>query len=336
MAREEALDTRALLAYPSTSAGGLMTTEYVSVKSDMSAAQVLERIREEAHDVEMIYYIYVVDRNDRLLGVLSLKELILASPQVKIDHISHENPIALPLDMDQEDVARTIANYDFLALPVVDRGGKLKGIITVDDVIDVIEEEDTEDMYKFGAAGEHSESYLKMPLITIARNRFTWLAVLVVTGFLSGIIMQHYAFALRSVVALAFYVPVVTATAGNAGTQAAMAVVRGLAIGELRMRDAWKVERKELLIGGILGVPLSAIALVRALLLEGSSILGVCVGFSMLLTIIASTFLGSLLPILCKRIKLDPAVVSGPLIATILDVLSLVVYFTISTFFLGL
>lgn len=171
MNKEEAQDVKELMSYSPTSAGGIMTTEFASVREDMTAEEALQKLRETAKDSEIVYYIYVVDGRDKLVGVLSLKELILAEPKEKIRKLMHRNIIALPINMDQEEVARKVANYDLLALPVVDESGKMKGIITVDDVIDVIREENTEDMYKFSAAGEHSEEYMKMRPLIIAKNR---------------------------------------------------------------------------------------------------------------------------------------------------------------------
>jgi len=336
MNKEEARDVKELMSYSPTSAGGIMTTEFASVREDMTAEEALQKLRETAKDSEMVYYIYVVDGRDKLVGVLSLKELILAEPKEKIRKLMHRNIIALPINMDQEEVARKVANYDLLALPVVDENGKMKGIITVDDVIDVIREENTEDMYKFSAAGEHSEEYMKMRPLIIAKNRLTWLIILAFTGFFSGIIMQHFSFVLESIVSLAFYIPVLMDTAGNAGTQAAMAVVRGLAIGEVRLKDIWVVAKKEILIGGMMGIPLGGITLIRAIVLQRNSILGGCVAFSMLIAIITATLLGSLLPLICKKLKLDPAIVSGPLITTVLDVFSLTIYFSVSILFLKL
>jgi len=334
MKKEEAQDVKELMSYPPTSAGGIMTTEFARVRENMTAGEALEELRKNAKDLEMVYYIYVLNEKDKLVGVLSLKELILADPEKKIKKLMHRNPITLPVTMDQEEVAKRIANYDLLALPVVDENGKMKGIITVDDVIDVIREENTEDMYKFGAAGKHSEEYMKMRATTIAKNRLTWLVILGITGFFSGIVMQKFSFALESVVSLAFYIPVLMDTAGNAGTQAAMAVVRGLAIGEVRLKDIWLVVKKEIFIGGIMGIPLGGITLIRAIIFQRNSLLGVCVAFSMLIAIVTATSLGSLLPLVCKRLKLDPAVVSGPLITTILDIFSLTIYFGVSIFFL--
>ncbi len=336
MKKEEARDTKELMRYETTTAGGRMTTEFASVKEEVTVGEALNILRKTAKDLEMVYYIYVLDNQDKLVGVLSLKELILAHPQDRISQVMHRNPIVLPVDMDQERVAREIARYDFVALPVVDNGGKMKGIITVDDIIDVIDEENTEDMYKFGAAGEHLEEYMKMRPTFIAKNRLIWLIILAITGLFSGLVIQKFSFALENVIALSFYIPMLMGSAGNAGIQAAMAVVRGLTTGEVRIRDIWRVVKKEFLIGGMLGIPLGLVALVRALIFQKNSLLGVTVALSMLITITFATCLGAILPLICKHLKLDPAVVSGPLMTTILDISSLIIYFTISIALLGL
>ena len=336
MEKEKAKDTKELMRYDTTTAGGRMTTEFVSVKEEISVEEALNVLRKTAKGLEMVYYIYVLNNQDKLVGVLSLKELILANPRDRISQVMHRNPVALPVNMDQEEVAREIARYDFVALPVVDSNKKMKGIITVDDVIDVIDEENTEDMYKFSAAGEHSEEYMKMRPTLIAKNRLVWLIILAITGFFSGIVMQKFSFVLENVIALSFYIPVLMDSAGNAGTQAAMAVVRGLATGEVRIRDIWRVVKKEFLIGGMLGIPLGLVALVRALIFQKSSLLGVSVALTMLIAITFATCLGAVLPLICKRLRLDPAVVSGPLITTILDISSLTIYFTVAIILLRL
>ncbi len=336
MEKEEAKDTKELMRYETTTAGGIMTTEFANVREEVTVEKALNILRKTAKDLEMVYYIYVLDNQNKLVGVLSLKELILAHPQDRISQVMHHNPIALPVDMDQEEVSKEIARDDFVALPVIDSGGKMKGIITVDDVIDVIDEENTEDMYKFGAAGEHLEEYMKMRSTFIAKNRLIWLTILTIAGFFSGIIIQKFSFALENVIALSFYIPVLMGSAGNAGTQAAMVVVRGLATGEVKIRDIWSVVKKEFFIGGMLGIPLGLMALARALIFQKNSFLGISVALSMLITIIFATCLGAALPLICKWLRLDPAVVSGPLITTILDISSLMIYFAISIFFLGL
>ncbi|TKJ47993.1 magnesium transporter [Candidatus Aerophobetes bacterium Ae_b3a] len=331
MEEEEAQDVRELMRYDKNTAGGRMTTDFAQIEKGISVEQTLKDLRKTAKDLEMIYYIYIVDRTDKLLGVVSLKDLIVAQPEREIDEIMHTKLIAIPINMDQEQVAKRIARYDFLALPVVDKEGKIKGIITVDDLIDVIREEDTEDMYKFGAAGKHIDNYMSTTPLSVARHRMTWLLILVVTGFISGTIMEEFSFALKNVVSLAFFIPLLMGSGGNAGTQAASVVVRGLAIGEVKLGDIWRVVRKEFLIGITVGTALGILALLRALILQKSSLLGITVGLSMIATVTVATCLGAILPIICEKLGLDPAVVSGPLITTVVDISSLLIYFGIAT-----
>lgn len=330
MEEEEAQDVRELMRYDKNTAGGRMTTDFAQIEKGISVEQTLKDLRKTAKDLEMIYYIYIVDRTDKLLGVVSLKDLIVAQPEREIDEIMHTKLIAIPINMDQEQVAKRIARYDFLALPVVDKEGKIKGIITVDDLIDVIREEDTEDMYKFGAAGKHIDNYMSATPLSVARHRMTWLLILVVTGFISGTIMEEFSFALKNVVSLAFFIPLLMGSGGNAGTQAASVVVRGLAIGEVKLGDIWRVVRKEFLIGITVGTALGILALLRALILQKSSLLGITVGLSMIATVTVATCLGAILPIICEKLGLDPAVVSGPLITTVVDISSLLIYFGIA------
>ncbi len=330
MEKEEAQDVRELMRYDKNTAGGRMTTDFAQIEKGITVEETLKSLRKTAKDLEMIYYIYVADRTDKLLGVVSLKDLIIAQPEKKIDEVMHTKLIAIPINMDQEQVAKRIARYDFLALPVVDKEGKIKGIITVDDLIDVIREEDTEDMYKFGAAGKHIDNYMSSTPLTLAKHRITWLLILVVTGFISGTIMEEFSFALKNVVSLAFFIPLLMGSGGNAGTQAASVVVRGLAIGEVKLGDIWRVVKKEFLIGITVGTALGILALLRALILQKSSLLGITVGLSMIATVTVATCLGAILPIICEKLGLDPAVVSGPLITTVVDISSLLIYFGIA------
>jgi len=330
MEEEEAQDVRELMRYDRNTAGGRMTTDFAQVEKGITVEETLRSLRKTAKDLEMIYYIYVADRTDKLLGVVSLKDLIIAQPEEKIDEIMHTKLIAIPIDMDQEQVAKRIARYDFLALPVIDKEGKIKGIITVDDLIDVIREEDTEDMYKFGAAGKHIDNYMSITPLSVAKHRISWLLILVVTGFISGTIMEEFSFALKNVVSLAFFIPLLMGSGGNAGTQAASVVVRGLAIGEVKLGDIWKVVKKEFLIGVTVGTALGILALLRALILQKNSLLGITVGLSMISTVTVATCLGSILPIISEKLGFDPAVVSGPLITTVIDISSLLIYFGIA------
>ncbi len=330
MEDEEAQDVRELMRYDKNTAGGRMTTDFAQIEKGITVEETLRTLRKTAKDLEMIYYIYVTDRTDKLLGVVSLKDLIIAQPEKEIDEVMHTKLIAIPINMDQEQVAKRIARYDFLALPVVDKEGKIKGIITVDDLIDVIREEDTEDMYKFGAAGKHVDNYMSTTPLSAAKHRITWLLILVVTGFISGTIMEEFSFALKNAVSLAFFIPLLMGSGGNAGTQAASVVVRGLAIGEVKLGDIWRVVKKEFLIGMSVGTVLGILALLRALILQKNSLLGITVGLSMVVTVTVATCLGAILPIICEKLGFDPAVVSGPLITTVVDISSLLIYFGIA------
>jgi magnesium transporter len=330
MDRKEAEDTRRLISYPEDTAGGRMTTDYAWVREEMTVAEAMEALRREAQEVETIYSIYVIDEQGRLRGMVSLKVLVLAEPTRKIRDIMLREVISVPADMDQEKVAREyIAKYDYLALPVVDRDNELLGIITVDDMIDVLREENTEDMHRFGAAGDQ-EDYLKMNIFHLARKRFIWLFFLVVASFFSVMVMGTYSEVLGSVIALAFFIPLLMNSAGNAGTQAATVAVRGLATGELKIGDIWRVCRKELLIGVTVGVALGLLGLLRAFLLDKSAALGLTVGITMVAAVVVSTTIGGALPFIFKRLGFDPALMSGPLLTTIVDISTLAIYFELA------
>jgi magnesium transporter len=334
MEKKEAQDARELLRYDPSTAGGRMTTDFARVQEGITVEETLDNLRKTAKDLEMVYYVYVLDKDSKLVGVVSLKDLILAELKERINKVMHTKLISIPIDMDQETVAKEIAKYDFMALPVVDNG-KMKGIITVDDVIDVIREENTEDMYRFGAVGRHTEDYLSMSPFSMAKHRMTWLLILVITGFLSSIILERFPFALKKWVPLTFFIPLLMGTGGNAGIQAASVMVRSLAIGEIRLRDIWRVVKKEFLIGIMIGVALGILSLIRALLLHRGSPLALTVSLSMITTVTIATSLGAILPIIFEKLGLDPAVVSGPLITTIVDITSLLIYFEIARRILG-
>jgi len=333
MEKEEARDVQELLTYESDSAGGKMTTDFLSVREGITVEETLETLRRTAKGVEMIYYIYVLDNKDKLVGVISVKDLILTNPQENINKIMHPDPISVPVNMDQEEVAEKIGEYDFLALPVVDNKGTMKGIITVDDIIDVIREEDTEDMYKIGAAGKDTEDYMSTRVLSIAKHRFTWLLILAITGLFSGMILENFSFVLKKVIALTFFIPLLMGSAGNAGTQAATVTVRGLAVGKVRIGDIWRVVRKEFLVGIVLGLSLGLLGFMRAIIFQKSPFLGLTVGISMITTVTVSTSLGSILPLICKSLNIDPAVVSAPLITTVVDITTLLIFFGLAKFF---
>ncbi|MEA1963717.1 MAG: magnesium transporter [Candidatus Aerophobetes bacterium] len=334
MEKEEARETRELMGYDKNSAGGRMTTDFAHVKENITAGGALNNLRKTAKDLEMVYYIYVLNKKNKLVGVVSLKDLVLAEPKKRINEIMDTRLITIPIDMDQEQVAREIARYDLVALPVVDNG-EMKGIITVDDIIDVIKEENTEDMYKISAAGKHIENYTSMKPSFIAKHRALYLLIFVIMDFFSASILKNYSFIVRSAIALSFFVPLIMDTGGNTGTQAATVMVRSLATGEVRLKDIWRVIKKEFIIGIMVGVILGIVALLRAVLLQGNPFVSLTVSLTMIITVIIATCLGSTLPLLLKRIGVDPALISGPLITSIVDIISLIIYFEIALHFLG-
>jgi len=326
---EEQIRARELLAYKENTAGGLMTTDYITISEDVKVGNALRELRDKARDIDFIQNIYVVDKVDRLKGIIPLKDLLTTSPRRKVNRVMETLFISVSLDMDQEDVAHTFEKYDVPSLPVLDKLGRMKGVITVDDVLDVIEEEASEDIYHFGAAGVTDE-YLSANPLRVAEKRVIWLIILALAGFISGSVLEHYSFLLSSIITLSFFIPILMNTSGSAGTQAATVVVRGIATGEIKLGDIWRVIRKEFLIGILMGIIAGLITALRAVILQGDIMLGFTVAIAMIVAIVIATSLGGILPILFKKLGVDPALMSGPLIATILDTTTLLIYFNIT------
>lgn len=325
VAQAERNDIKKLIQYEEGTAGSILTTEYAFISQEITVKEAIEKLKLQAFDRETIYSVYVVDQERHLLGFVSLKDLLVAGSAEKVKNIMHPNVISSLVSDDKELVAKKLSDYDLLAIPIIDTSNRLIGIVTVDDVVDIIVEEDTEDIYKYGAAGEYID-YMGSNPGTIARQRIMWLMVLVVMGFVSGIIMERYAFQLESVVALVFFIPLLCDSGGNAGTQSSTVVIRGLATGEVKMKDVLKVFKKEISTGLIIGVAMGALAGVRAIVLNKDPLLAMTVGLAMIATVIVATTLGAMLPLLFKKMKLDPALMSGPFITSIVDIVSLLVY----------
>ncbi len=326
---EEQVRTRELLAYKENTAGGLMTTDYISVPESASISNVLRELRTKAKDIDFIQKIYIVDKVGRLEGIIPLKDLLVTGPKKRVDEIMEKSFISVNLDMDQEEVAHVFEKYDEPSLPVLDKLGRIKGVITVDDVIDVIQEEASEDIYHFGAA-QVTDEYLSANPFAVAQKRVIWLIILALAGFISGSVLEHYSFLLSNIVTLSFFIPILMNTSGSAGTQAATVVVRGLATGEIRLTDVWRVVSKEFLIGILMGIIAGVITALRAILLQGNVMLGFTVAIAMIIAIVIATSLGGILPIIFKKLGVDPALMSGPLIATILDTTTLLIYFNVT------
>lgn len=322
---------RHLLRYEEESSGGLMTTEYLTVRPEWTVEKALQVIRAEAERAETIYYTYVINRSGRLVGVLSLRELVLAPPGAQIASIMRTNPVQVTDTEDQEQVAALFRRYDLLALPVVDEQGVLKGIVTSDDIIDVVDEEATEDIQRMAAMQPSDTPYLATSIFRLARQRFGWLLILMISALFTGRIMLHYEEMLSQVVLLAVFVPMLMDTGGNAGSQASTLVIRGLALGDIQLKDWWRVFLRELAVSGLVSLGLAITNFIRILFLEKyPADIALIVSLTLMITVILAKLVGSMLPMLAQLVKLDPAVMAGPLITTVVDALALITYFRIA------
>jgi len=324
-----------LLAYEEDEAGGLMTPEYVAVRAGMTVEEVLEFLRRAAPDAETIYYIYVVDDANRLIGVLSLRDLIVADPATRVKEIMNENVVFVTTETDQEEVARLMADYDFTVLPVVDEDQRLVGIVTVDDVIDVLEEEATEDIYRLGAVEAPELVYSRSGVLELWSARVRWLVILILTGMVTSTILGRFENVLKAATALAFYLPVLLGTGGNSGSQAATIIVRALGTRDVEIKDWPRILFKELGVGTLLGLTLSALIAAKVAL-DGQFGITPAVALSLFLLVVVANLAGSLLPLLLARLGIDPALISNPLIATVSDISGLLIYLSVAQLLLGL
>ena len=331
----EAVDFGDLLKYPEESAGGIMTTEFISLPADIPVEEAISRLREIAPEAETIYYVYVVNEIGHLIGVLSLRDLIASSDGTILKDIMRHNIISVNALMDQEEVARIVSKYDLLAVPVVDDDGQLLGIITVDDVIDVMEQEATEDIYRLAGASEVVGMELtEAPVSKVVRLRLPWLLISMVGGFLSGSVIGGFESTLEAIVMLAVFIPVIMDMGGNVGTQSSTIFVRGLATGEIDGAEVWPYFYREIRIGLALGVICGVMISIVAYFWQSNIYLGFVVGVSMLATISVAALIGTLVPLLCSKLNIDPAITAGPFVTTIKDVTGLLIYFAVATSFI--
>ena len=330
IAQAERNDIRRLWKYAEGTAGAVMTTEYAVLPQTITVAEALEQMRLQAPNKETIYTIHITDAQRHLLGIVSLRDLIMSKPRATLEAIMETRVISVAHDMAEEAVAAVIAKYDLLAIPVVDSENRLLGIITVDDVIDILEAENTEDFQRISAVVPFEEGYFKRSLPRLFWNRFLWLAVLLFTSLLSTTIMEMNSAVLHQMVALAFFIPMVTGTCGNAGTQSATMVVRALALGEIAPGDFLRVFRRELFMGMALGFALGFMAYFRVFLQDHNVLLGWTVGVALLATLLTANLTGALMPLLLKKLHLDPALTAGPFIATVIDAVGITLYFKIA------
>lgn len=347
IAQAEREDIRRLISYEEGTAGAVMTSDYATLSSDLTASKAIDRLREVAPDKETIYYAYVIDENRHLLGFVSLKDLILAPRDEKVSNIMHHDVISARVNDDQEEVARKIQKFDLLALPVIDANDSIVGIITHDDAFDIITQEHTEDMEKLMAiTGSHESGvYLKTPAWVHFKNRAYWIVGLAALGLVSGLIIHNFESTLTRMLILALYMPMVADTGGNTGSQSATVVVRALALNEIMPRDALKVLFKEAKVSLMLAVILGALSWLKVMFLsQGSEIpsgfslakIGAAIAVALALQVITATIIGALLPLAAARMKKDPAVIASPALTTIVDITGLMIYFTVAKLILGL
>ncbi|MGI1820672.1 magnesium transporter [Exiguobacterium sp. TRN 1102] len=325
----EEQEVKDLMQYPEETAGSLMTTEFVVLQADKTVGLTLEELRELGPDAETIYYLYVVDQTHHLVGVVSLRDLIVAPLDAKIEDIMGSRVISANVMTDQEDLARIVQKYDLLALPVIDDQQKLLGIITVDDVLDVIERETTEDFEELSATKGSSD--INMSPLEAAKKRAPWIVSLMFLGMITASTIGGFENTLETIVLLAVFMPLVMGSAGNAATQSLVVAVRSIALGTINRKNVMKMIRRELGTGIILGIACMIVIFGVITLLYDNMLIGFIVGVSIFAALSVATMIGTIVPLLINRLKLDPAVASGPFITTLMDNLGLIIYFTVAT-----
>ncbi len=320
------------LNYPEDSAGTLMTIEYVRLTEHMTVAQALYHVRETGLKKETVYTCYITNMHEKLIGIVSLRALVTEDPNLKITDIMEKDIIVVNTHDDQELVADMFKRYDLLAMPVVDNLGRLTGIITVDDIIDVMEQEATEDFQIMAAITPSETEYLDTSIFVLAKHRIVWLLVLLVSATFTGNIMKNFSNTLESLILLGMFIPMLMDTGGNAGSQSSTLIIRGLATGGIKLSDAFKVLRKEFWISLICGVILSLVNFGRILIFEPQVpfLVALTVSLTLITTVVMAKVIGGLLPIAAKKLKLDPAIMAGPLITTVVDAMSLIIYFNVA------
>lgn len=327
---QKVIKIQAILAYEDETAGAIMTKEFVHISSTETAGDILEQLRSEAPDAEIIYYLYVVDPEGILVGVVSLRDLIIAIPDKLIEEIMNTRAVSVSEDMDQEDVGKTIKKYDLLAIPVTSQHGHLLGIVTVDDVMDILEDETTEDFGEISATKGATD--VNLSAFTAAKKRSPWIIALMFFGLITGGVIGQFEETLEAVVLLAAFIPMIMDSGGNVGTQSLAVSVRGLALGTIEQGGFWRMVRREFATGAMIGTVCMILITLLVMTLYNNWMLGVIVGVSILLTLSISAVIGAVIPLLINKLKFDPAIASGPFITTVNDITGLLIYFSIATY----
>lgn len=327
---EERKEAMQLLGYPEDSVGRLMTPDFVAIRPSWTVAQALENIRKFGRDAETVNIVFVVDEKWHLLDDITLRKLILSDPSEKVENLMNREFYSISASLDQEEAVKTMKKYNLIVLPVVDSQNVLLGVITVDDVIDVYEDEVTEDIHKGASVIPFEVNYTTASVSSLFRKRIIWLSILAMAGFVSGNVISAFAETLGTVIILAFFIPVLLGTGGNTGTQSATLIIRALVTGDLTPKKWFNVVKKELLVGLFLGFSLGCVLYMWSYAWKGERLVSVVIGLSAIGIIVWANLLGSLLPIILRKMHLDPAIVSSPLISTIMDTSGLFIYFSIA------
>ncbi len=338
LSEEAKKETLFLLRFEEDDAAGLMTPRYLAIRASINVGQAIQFIRNNCEKVEFLYNIYVLDDLQRLIGTVSIKDILAADNDTLISEIMNRKFIAVREDTDQEEVAKILEANDLISVPVVDQNNLLLGDITFDDILDVIREEQTEDMYKMGAIAGAADNYTDISIWGMVKKRVPWLILLLLVGTITTNVLKHYEHIIMGAAFLFIFMPVITETGGNTGSQASTLIIRGLATGDIQFRDIWNIMMKELLIGLIMGIMTGLVLVARSTFLPPG--IGIAesfaVGASLVLVVVLSNLIGALAPLLIHKLGFDPAVMSGPLMATVIDVAGLSIYFETAKFFLSI
>jgi magnesium transporter len=334
----EAGEVRELLAYQDQTAGRQMTRDVVKLRRQWTAAEAISYLRsiEDAEEPETLHYLYVVDRDNRLIGVVPVKALLLAKPSATIEALMNPAVVSVRVTADQEELAEVVSKYDFVAIPVVDAEGKLLGVVTVDDVLDIVEEEATEDIQRLGGSEPLDQPYLASSVLLMVRKRMVWLLLLFVAATLTGTVLRFFEEELETVIALSIFIPLITGTGGNTGSQTVTTVIRALALGEVRMADLFRVWRREVSVGLLLGLLLGVVGFIRAITWQTGLNVAFVVALTLPLVVVWSNSVATLVPIIADRLRIDPTVISAPMITTIVDATGLAIYFMLAKWILGI
>ncbi len=329
---EKAQEIKQLMSYDPETAGGIMATEFVPVNAQMTVKDTLEYLQKNGEDAETINYLYMLDPDDKLKGVVSLRDIVMSEFNLPLTELVNPNVVSVPTNMDQEEVAQLFRKYGFSAIPVVDENHKMLGIITADDVLDVVVDESTEDFERMSALSHSETEYLDSSVMTLARKRIFWLLFLMISATFTGIVIQRYesALAIDGMLILVAFIPMLMDTGGNAGSQSATLVIRGMALGEISIKDFFEVLFKEIRVSLVVGLALSVVNLLRIWMFNKDLMLALSVSIAMFFTVIIANVVGGTLPLIARKFKLDPAIMAAPIITTIVDVLALIVYFSVA------